>query len=815
MSDVILVLGMHRSGTSATAGVLTKLGGGAPKHLMGADPSNQRGYFESDLLTELNDKLLVSAGSKWSDWRRFNPDWYKSPVAADFRRAAKELFVSEFEGSSLPVFKDPRICRIAPFWLDVLRDMNAVPHVVIPVRSPLEVTKSLGIHRGYVPGLSTAHTLLLWLRHVLDAELYSRSLPRSIFNWREFRADWRSVCEKISTEAQISWSRMSDRAAHEIDLFLSEELVHHDKELTGDSEVHEWTRRTYEALMELSRNPLSNSALATLDDVRAALDQSSRIFGRLLIENELEVEAASGQISALTGEVDTLKAREIELLAEKATAIADLLARAERAEAERANVADERDALQSRFDELCGERDALGAEVADFAARAERAEAEATAATRDKTALSVEMDSLREQRARLAAELDAWQRELTEHATAVAELAARAERAEARAAELAHGNTELSEALAASRAERAAFGAEHAELAAALQAQQRDLAERTAAVSEQMARAERAEARAEHAETRAERAEARAAEVAGDNERLLRDLDAIRSEHAETAAELQAHRRELSDLAARAQQAEEEARAAAREGAALSAELESLRVEHDALDAERTRMAGELQARRQELRNKTLALSNLAGRAEQAEEREAARGRAVMSHALAAMQKTHTEQLDALRFDLIDTQAALARASATNKGIVSRLTPAAFARRRIAKALLRSGLFDVRFYLQRYPNAVPGTTSSDRHAGLAAAEHYAEEGYCRGYFPNEFFDTHWYIERYEDVRRSGMNPLLHYYRYGVADGRDPGPNFDTVHYLNSNPDVRDAGIHPLVHYLRHGRTEGRAAVPPK
>jgi hypothetical protein len=787
MSDVILVLGMHRSGTSATAGVLTKLGGGAPRHLMGADPSNQRGYFESDLLTELNDKLLVSAGSKWSDWRQFNPDWYKSPVAADFKRAAKELFDSEFEGAALPVFKDPRICRIAPFWLDVLRDMNAVPHVVIPVRSPLEVVKSLAIHRGYVPGLSTTHTLLLWMRHVLDAELHSRSLPRSIFNWREFRADWRSVCEKISVEAQISWARMSDRAAHEIDLFLSEELVHHDKELTGDSEVHEWTRRTYEALMELSRNPLSNSALATLDDVRAALDQSSRIFGRLLIENELEVEAASGQISALTGEVGTLKAQQIELLAEKAAAIADLLARAERAEAERADVA--------------AERDALGAEVADFAARVERAEAEAKAAARDKIALSVEMDSLREQRARIAAELDAWQRELTEHATAVAELGARADRAEARATEMAQSNTELSEALAASRAECAAIGAEHAELMAALQAQQRDLADRAAAVSEQMARAERAEARA--------------AEVARSNEGLTRDLYAIRSEHAETAAELQAHRQQLSDLAARAQQAEEEARAAARDGAVLLAELESLRVERDVLGEERTRMVGELWARQQELKNKTVALSNLAGRAEQAEEREAARGRAVMAHALAAMQKTHTEQLDALRFDLIDTQAALARARATNKGIVSRLTPAAFGRRRVAKALLRTDLFDVHFYLQRYPNTVPGVTADDRRAGLAAAEHYAEEGFCRGYFPNEFFDTHWYIERYEDVRRSGMNPLLHYYRYGVADGRDPGPNFDTVHYLNSNPDVRESGFHPLVHYLRHGRSEGRAALPPR
>ena len=46
LSDVFMVLGMHRSGTSAVAGVLTKLGGGLPKHLMAANWGNERGYFE-------------------------------------------------------------------------------------------------------------------------------------------------------------------------------------------------------------------------------------------------------------------------------------------------------------------------------------------------------------------------------------------------------------------------------------------------------------------------------------------------------------------------------------------------------------------------------------------------------------------------------------------------------------------------------------------------------------------------------------------------------------------------------------------------
>ena len=197
-SDVVIVLGMHRSGTSAVAGTLVKLGGGPPKHLMVANPGNARGYFESVAFMHFHDELLASAGSRWHDWRLFNPGWYSSPVAAEYRRRAKELFEAEFSGAALPVIKDPRICRFAPFWLGVLREMQKKPRIVIPIRSPLEVAQSLEKQQG-VP---LKEGLLLWLRHNLDAEVQSRAEARSIFTFDEFQSDWRGVCDKISTDTE-------------------------------------------------------------------------------------------------------------------------------------------------------------------------------------------------------------------------------------------------------------------------------------------------------------------------------------------------------------------------------------------------------------------------------------------------------------------------------------------------------------------------------------------------------------------------------------------------------------------------------------
>src|SRR5260370_1869117 len=111
MSDVVVVLGMHRSGTSAVAGALMKLGAAAPAHVMAADAHNAHGYFESVPFMEFHDELLASAGSNWHDWRLFNPGWYKSPIASEFSQRARNLFAAEVNGSSLAALEDPRICR--------------------------------------------------------------------------------------------------------------------------------------------------------------------------------------------------------------------------------------------------------------------------------------------------------------------------------------------------------------------------------------------------------------------------------------------------------------------------------------------------------------------------------------------------------------------------------------------------------------------------------------------------------------------------------------------------------------------------------
>src|SRR3984885_14662115 len=299
---------MHRSGTSSVAGVLAKLGAAAPATLIPDDAANPRGYFESAPITLFDNELLESAGSTWDDWRKFNEAWYRSPAFESFRSRAAALLHSEFDGAYLSVLKDPRICRFVPFWLDVLKAADATPRIVMPIRSPLEVAQSL----REVHGTPIVKGALIWLRHVLDAEAQTRTLRRSIFTWDQFLSDWRGVVEKIASDTALSWPRLSDRAAEEIEGFISKALVHNRVEhatLITHPTIHEWTIAAYEALLELARNPFSNSAVERLNEIRQAFDKACSVFGPVLAGYELQIEQGAIQVAETRDERSRLASR--------------------------------------------------------------------------------------------------------------------------------------------------------------------------------------------------------------------------------------------------------------------------------------------------------------------------------------------------------------------------------------------------------------------------------------------------------------------------------------------------------------------------
>jgi hypothetical protein len=277
----ILVLGMHRSGTSALTRVLNLLGCDLPNTLMPAGPHNETGHWESNTIYKFNNRILESSGSAWHDWTELNPGWFQSPKADEFRDEALKILESEFGSSHLFALKDPRICRLFPFWRDILEQSGVQPLVISPVRNPLEVAASLQKRDGFEPSLGH----LVWLRHVLDAEAASRGTLRFFTSYDRMLNGWGRFAEDVQSALGINWPRLSERTFGEIDAFLSDNLRHHHEareNVIDNPSLSKWLRSSFRVLNEWAESGEKEENYATLDRIRQELNVAAPAFGRLV-----------------------------------------------------------------------------------------------------------------------------------------------------------------------------------------------------------------------------------------------------------------------------------------------------------------------------------------------------------------------------------------------------------------------------------------------------------------------------------------------------------------------------------------------------
>ncbi|MFC2970559.1 sulfotransferase family protein [Acidimangrovimonas pyrenivorans] len=301
----VVVLGMHRSGTSALAGVLGQLGCDLPQDLMPPTEDNPKGYFESNKVYRLNDALLDSAGTSWDDWQEFNPGWITSQRADAFRSRAQAVLDEEFAGSPLFVLKDPRICRFAPFWLDLLEQQGCRPLVVCTHRNPLDVAASLERREGW----PLAYGLLLWLRHVLDAEAGSRGRPRFFTSYERLIGNWAGVVAEMEQALEMTLPRKSASVAAEVEAFLSRDLQHFRKDpdaAIANPLLSGWLRDSYDILETWAQKGERKADHARLDRIRAELNAAAPAFGGL-------IQAALSARGEVTGLRTTLEERETAL----------------------------------------------------------------------------------------------------------------------------------------------------------------------------------------------------------------------------------------------------------------------------------------------------------------------------------------------------------------------------------------------------------------------------------------------------------------------------------------------------------------------
>ena len=122
-----LILGVHRSGTSALSGVLTQLGHDPGRGLIEPNPFNERGYFELESLNRLMDEALQSIDRSWDDFRPLPVDGMSMPSMMSIRIELSKLLATEYDLSQPCLMKDPRVSRLLPLCLPVMDEQGLAP----------------------------------------------------------------------------------------------------------------------------------------------------------------------------------------------------------------------------------------------------------------------------------------------------------------------------------------------------------------------------------------------------------------------------------------------------------------------------------------------------------------------------------------------------------------------------------------------------------------------------------------------------------------------------------------------------------------
>lgn len=270
----IIVLGMHRSGTSAACRLLAELGYSAAGPLMEANEANPLGYFENLDVVSIHDTFLSSLGRSWLDPRPFDVSEFESHPAVLARREIQNAFQSNLTSHDGWMIKDPRMCRLLPLWRPILDESGIRATFLHVVRHPVDVARSLARRESI--RIETA--LQLWLRHVLEADLATRDCSRI----------WWSL-DRMTTDPEESLADLASHLGLEIDIQLLQrtaatafhsDLLH---SRVGEAPPPEalapfpWLESAYSAVQQLTDGDEAGGR-ALLDDVNDQLAVADRLL---------------------------------------------------------------------------------------------------------------------------------------------------------------------------------------------------------------------------------------------------------------------------------------------------------------------------------------------------------------------------------------------------------------------------------------------------------------------------------------------------------------------------------------------------------
>jgi GT2 family glycosyltransferase len=366
----VVVLGMHRSGTSLIARCLDEAGisGGPSAAMLDSQLDNPLGFYERRDVVAANDSLLSRVGCSWFAPPNGPLSDTNTESQAEIREALTALYsdvcataaqsnvdtADGLSGESSAFIKDPRLCLTWPLWRSQLETDSVVLYVY---RDPVAVAQSLHTRNGFPHGFG----LLLW-------EYYNRLAIEALTGQRSLCVSY----DQIGTDPKVLPDLLKDLQALGVPcdpdgatLAFKADLRHFRSDDPAIAQLQSYEQtllaRHAEALCRGEKvgplPPATPGLHARITDLAAALEPLSDAR-----ETRLRLSEARDLIAERTAERD----RVLEEWETLDASHQSLAAAHEKEVAEHRETIQQRDEWHARSDALATERDGLQAEVADL-----------------------------------------------------------------------------------------------------------------------------------------------------------------------------------------------------------------------------------------------------------------------------------------------------------------------------------------------------------------------------------------------------------------------------------------------------------------
>ena len=232
--------------------------------LIPGDEHNERGYFESRRILELNESILVYMGANWHTLPSLSlgDGWENNPVLDAAKRKLMALVKARVDQcQGVWGFKDPRISLMLPLYEQVFAACGVEPQYILCIRDPRSVATSLMRRNGF-PYLFSE---LLWLEHTLTAAKSAGNRLKAVVEYENWFQDGLKQAGLLSKALGLPTDVAAASLRAALEEIVAPALNH------GDNETRAFELSCTESIYRLVRDGSFSAAVSAYGEVRRTL----------------------------------------------------------------------------------------------------------------------------------------------------------------------------------------------------------------------------------------------------------------------------------------------------------------------------------------------------------------------------------------------------------------------------------------------------------------------------------------------------------------------------------------------------------------